>query len=59
MGFVFIFCIIGVVIISLIEKGKGVKPNALEVGIKLFRMAPAFAAGALVICSIVAALLRF
>jgi SSS family solute:Na+ symporter len=56
MGFVFIFCILGMVIISLIENSKGVKPNALEVDTRMFRMAPGFAAGALIICGVLAAL---
>ncbi|MEO6070365.1 MAG: sodium/sugar symporter [Chitinophagaceae bacterium] len=56
MGFVFIFCVLGMVIISYIDNRKGVRPNALEVDPKLFRMAPGFAVGALIICGILAAL---
>jgi SSS family solute:Na+ symporter len=56
MGFVFIFCILGMWIISIIENKRGIRPNALEVDKKLFRMAPGFAVGALIICGILAAL---
>jgi SSS family solute:Na+ symporter len=44
------------VIISLLENSRGLKPNALEVDTKMFRMAPAFATGALIICGVLAAL---
>ncbi len=56
MGFVFVFCIVGMWIISTIESRKGIRPHSLEVDKKLFRMAPGFAVGALIICGIVAAL---
>lgn len=56
MGFVFIFCVLGMGIISMIENRRGLRPNALEVDAKLFRMAPGFAAGALLICGVLAAL---
>ncbi len=59
MGFVFIFCILGMVIVSLIDNSRGVKPNALEVDTKLFKMQPAFAVGALIICGVLAALYSF
>lgn len=56
MGFVFIFCILGMWLISTIENRKGVRPNGLEVDKGLFRMAPGFAVGALIVCGILAAL---
>ncbi|MGL6269546.1 MAG: sodium/sugar symporter [Chitinophagaceae bacterium] len=56
MGFVFIICIIGMAIISLIENRKGVKPNGLEVDRSMFKMSPAFMVGALIILGILAAL---
>jgi len=56
MGFVFIFCIIGMVIISLFENRKGARPHSLEVDTSMFKMKPGFAAGALIICGVLAAL---
>jgi len=56
MGFVFIFCVIGMAIISLYENRKGVQPHGLEVDTKMFRMSPGFATGALIIGGILAAL---
>jgi SSS family solute:Na+ symporter len=56
MGFVFIFCVLGMVIISLIENRKGVVPNGLEVDKSMFRMHPAFIVGTLIIIGILAAL---
>jgi SSS family solute:Na+ symporter len=56
MGFVFILCMVGMIIISLIDNRRGVKPNGLEVDAKMFRMEPSFAVGALIIVGILAAL---
>lgn len=56
MGFVFIFCIIGMYIISMIENRKGLRVNALEVDTKMFRVTPAFTAGSLIICGILVAI---
>ena len=56
MGFVFMICVIGMVMISLVENRRGVKPNGLEVERKMFKMSPGFAAGALIVCGILAAL---
>lgn len=56
MGLVFVFCIVGMFIISKIENAKGVVPKGLEVDKKMFRMDPGFAVGALIICGILAAL---
>lgn len=56
MGFVFIISVIGMVIISLWENARGVKPQGLEVDNKMFRMSPGFAVGALIVCGILAAL---
>jgi solute:Na+ symporter, SSS family len=56
MGFVFLICIIGMAIISLIENRRGVKPNALEIDRKMFKLSPGFAVGALIVCGILAAL---
>lgn len=59
MGFVFIFCIIGMIIISIIDNRKGVKPHALEVDTSMFKMKPGFIAGALIILGILVALFSF
>jgi SSS family solute:Na+ symporter len=56
MGFVFIFCVIGMSIITNIENRKGIKPNGLEVDSSMFRMSPGFAAGSLIIGGILVAL---
>ncbi len=56
MGFVFIIAVLGMVLISLYETRRGVQPKALEIDKKMFRMAPGFAVGALIVCGILAAL---
>jgi SSS family solute:Na+ symporter len=56
MGFVFLIAVIGMVIISLIDNRRGVVPKALVIDRKMFRLAPAFAVGALLVCGILAAL---
>lgn len=56
MGFVFLFCVAGMVIISLIDNKRGVKPNALEVDRSMFRMSPGFTVGALIVVGLLAAL---
>ena len=56
MGIVFIFCLVGMFIISKIENARGVVPNGLAVDKKMFKIDPGFAVGALIICGILAAL---
>jgi solute:Na+ symporter, SSS family len=56
MGFVFLFCVIGMVIISLIETNKGVKTNGLEIDSKMFKMSPSFTVGALIVAGVIAAI---
>ena len=56
MGFVFIICIVGMYIISMIENARGTKTNGLEVDFKMFKMSNGFAAGALIVCGILVAL---
>ncbi|RAW01752.1 sodium/sugar symporter [Pseudochryseolinea flava] len=56
MGFVFIFCVIGMSIITNIENRRGVKTNGLEVDTSMFKMSPGFAAGSLIVLGILAAL---
>ena len=56
MGFVFIFCILGMVLISLFERARGVKTNGLEIDAAMFRPNPTFTAGAVLIVGVVVAL---
>src|SRR5690606_14650336 len=41
MGFVFVFCVIGMIIISIIENKRGLVPKGLEVASSMFRVHPA------------------
>ncbi|MGI4022933.1 MAG: sodium/sugar symporter [Janthinobacterium lividum] len=56
MGIVFVVCIIVMYIISMIENSKGDRVNALEVDTKMFRVAPAFAVGSLIIIGMLVAI---
>jgi solute:Na+ symporter, SSS family len=56
MGFVFVICVATMVIISLYENKRGIVPKGLEVDKKMFRLAPVFAVGALIVTGILAAL---
>ncbi|MFC3559856.1 sodium/sugar symporter [Pedobacter jamesrossensis] len=56
MGFVFIFCIIGMYIISMIESKKGVNEKGLEIDVKMFKTSKSFAVGALIIIGLIVAL---
>lgn len=56
MFFVFVICMIGMWAISMYENRKGLKPNALEVDKSMFRMAPSFMVGALIIIGLLVAL---
>jgi SSS family solute:Na+ symporter len=56
MGFVFVICIIGMVVISLYETARGKQTNGLEIESSMFRPSRAFTAGALIICGILIAL---
>lgn len=56
MGFVFILCVIGMSIITNIENRKGIKPNGLEVDKSMFKLSGGFAAGAIIVLGIIAAL---
>jgi SSS family solute:Na+ symporter len=49
MGFVFVFCFIGMAIINFIENRRGVEKKGLEVDASMFRVSRSFAIGALVI----------
>ncbi len=59
MGFVFIICIVGMYIISMIENAKGLRTNGLEVDVNMFKTNRSFAIGAIVIAVILTALYTF
>ena len=56
MGFVFLFCVIGMYIVSIYENKKGIQPDGLEVDKTMFKMSPSFIVGSLIVVSIIAAL---
>ncbi|QQL50388.1 sodium:solute symporter family transporter [Mucilaginibacter ginkgonis] len=56
MGFVFLICVIGMWIISVVETFKGVKTNGLEVDSSMFKTNRAFTAGALIVGGLIVAL---
>ena len=56
MGFVFIICIVGMYIISMIDISRGVKPKGLEIDSKMFKTNTSFAVGALIIIGLLLAL---
>jgi SSS family solute:Na+ symporter len=56
MGFVFVICVIFMVIISLIDEKRGVKSKGLEIDTNMFKVSNAFAAGALIVSGILVAL---
>ena len=56
MGFVFLICVVGMYIISMIENAKGEKTNGLEIDASMFRTNNAFTVGALIVCGILTAL---
>jgi len=50
MGFVFVFCIVGMAIINFVENRKGVQNKGMVVDPSMFRVSKGFAVGALIIC---------
>jgi len=56
MGFVFVICIVGMYIISMIENARGVLTNGLEVDASMFKPNKSFAIGAIIICVILTVL---
>lgn len=56
MGFVFLFCLLGMYIISTIENKMGVNPKGLEVDTNMFKTTRGFAIGALIVIGILVAL---
>ncbi|MGZ3822800.1 MAG: sodium:solute symporter family transporter [Mucilaginibacter sp.] len=59
MGFVFVICLVGMYVISMIENAKGLRNNGLEVDVKMFKTNRSFAIGAIVIAVILTALYTF
>ncbi|RQP17412.1 MAG: sodium transporter [Parapedobacter sp.] len=55
MGIVFLFCILGMYIISVIENKRGVVPNGLEVDRGMFKVHPGFLAGTIIIVGLLVA----
>ena len=53
MGFVFVFCIIGMVLISLIEGHGRTNPKGLEIDSSMFRPNRSFAVGSVVVLAII------
>jgi SSS family solute:Na+ symporter len=56
MGFVFIICIIGMILISLLQTSRGVKTNGLEIDASMFKPNRGFAIGSMIIIVILTAL---
>lgn len=56
MGLVFLICVIGMYIISMIENKRGVKTNGLEIDASMFKTNTAFTVGALIIFGLLVAL---
>ena len=56
MAIVFVLCLIGMYIISIIEYRKGVKPNGLEIDASMFKTSTGFAVGSLIIIGLLVAL---
>jgi solute:Na+ symporter, SSS family len=56
MGFVFLFCVIGMYIISMIENSKGLRPSGLEVDTSMFKTTTGFAIGSIIIVGILVAI---
>jgi SSS family solute:Na+ symporter len=49
MGFVFIFCILGMAVINYFDNKRGVKPNSLIVDTSMFKVSKGFAIGSIII----------
>jgi SSS family solute:Na+ symporter len=56
MGFVFLICVVGMYIISMIENADGKKVNGLEVDASMFKTSKGFAIGTLIVGGILVAL---
>ena len=56
MGFVFLICVVGMYIISMIENADGKKVNGLEVDASMFKTSKSFAIGTLIVGGVLVAL---
>lgn len=56
MAIVFVLCVIGMYIISIIENRKGIVPHGLEIDAKMFKTSTGFAVGAIIIIGLLVAL---
>jgi len=56
VGFVFLFCVLGMYIISIYENKRGIVPKGLEIDTSMFKTKTGFAVGALLVLGITAAL---
>lgn len=56
MGIIFVICIIGMYIISMIENARGLRTNGLEVDSSMFKTSRSFAIGSLIVVGIIVAL---
>lgn len=56
MGFVFVICVVLMIVISLYDAKKGIKVKGLEVDSKMFKVSNGFAVGAMIICGVLVAL---
>jgi SSS family solute:Na+ symporter len=56
MAIVFVLCVIGMYVISIIENRRGVKPNGLEIDASMFKTSTGFAVGSLIIIGLLVAL---
>ncbi len=56
MGFVFIICVVLMILISLIDEKRGLKSKGLEVDAKMFKVNNSFAIGALIVSGVLVAL---
>ncbi len=56
MGFVFVICIVSMVVISLLDNKRGVEAKGLEVDASMFKPTSAFAIGSLIIIGVLVAL---
>ena len=56
MSFVFIICLIGMWVISIIDYQRGNRPKSLMVDTSMFKTSKGFAVGAIIVCGILVAL---
>lgn len=52
MGFVFLFCVIGMYVISIIDNRRGIAPKGLEIDPQMFKTSRSFAIGTIVILAL-------